>query len=460
MKLINHLRAKLLVNLFEKIRRTPPTSRQEMLALQEKKLRRLLRYAYTHSPYYRETFQKAGITAENLHTLPLSAFPTIDKTELMENYEKILTGKPFSQEELRAFDESGNPGLFQKKYHVVHSSGSTGTPKYFVYKQKEWLQVQIRMLEATLLGLERDSLKDLFTNPRILYIAAAGSRFGGMMSVTSLSKLTGAQLRVLDVNEQLSAWMDVLQNDKPNVIIGYSTALKILADLINRTGITLDLKRIVSCGESLTPELRSYLESTFHQNVVNYYSATESLSLGVELDAREGMILFDDMNYLEVDGDKLYLTNLYNFSQPLIRYAISDSMRLVDRDGAYSSYSHAILMRGRLDDILWFTDPKGNQEFLHPTVLEDFSFLGLKDYQFRQISQNQFEVLVELLPGADAKQICAHLREGIDGVLARNQLSFVSYRLITDEPILSDPVTGKKRLTISLPTPDRKVTMA
>lgn len=460
MKILNRMRAKLLVTVLNVLNKKSPTSRQEMLQLQEKKLRKLLRYAYAHSPYYRESFSKVGITEQNIDTMPLAAFPTIDKTEFMDHYEQILTVKPFSQSELRRFDESSDPGLFRNQYHVVHSSGSSGTPKYFVYNKREWRQVRTRIVQSLAIGLSREKLLDYLEDLRVLYIASTGSRFGGMMVASAISKLFGTQLQVLDINELQHAWKAVLQTFRPNMIVGYSTALKMLADQMNHDGITLDLRRVASCGESLTPDVRAYLERTFQQNVINCYAATESLSLGVEPDAREGMFLYDDMNYVEFADGQLYLTNLYNYSQPLIRYAISDSMRLADNCGTYSAYTHVVLMNGRLDDILWFTDPTGKKEFLHPTALEDFSFHGLKDYQFRQISDHQFEVLVETMPGADTEQICHLLREKIDAMLAKNQMSFVSYRLITDEPIVSDPVTGKKRLTIQMPNQGDNVTVA
>lgn len=460
MKSLNRMRVKLLAAILNALNKKTPASRQEMLQLREKKLRKLLRYAYAHSPYYRESFSKAGITEQNIDTMPLTAFPTIDKTAFMDHYEQILTVKPFSQSELRRFDESGESGLFRNQYHVVHSSGSTGTPKYFVYNKREWIQMQSRNVQSAAFGLSREQVVDVCEDLRVLYIAATGGRFGGMMVVSYIAKLFGVRLQVMDVNEPLSAWHEILKTYRPNMIVGYSTALKMLADIMNSDGISLDVRRVVSCGESLTPDVRAYLERTFQQNVINCYAATESLSLGVEPDAREGMLLYDDMNYLEFADGQLYLTNLYNYSQPLIRYAISDRMRLADHCGTYSAYTHVVLMNGRLDDILWFTDPTGKKEFLHPTSLEDFSFHGLKDYQFRQISDHQFEVLVETMPGADTAQICTLLREEIDGVLAKNQMSFVSYRLITDEPIVSDPVTGKKRLTIRLPNQADNMTLA
>ena len=62
-------------NLYKMTRNTKKT-RQEIVKLQEKKWRRMVRHAYDASPYYRQTFEAAGITAGNIDSLPLSAFPS------------------------------------------------------------------------------------------------------------------------------------------------------------------------------------------------------------------------------------------------------------------------------------------------------------------------------------------------------------------------------------------------
>lgn len=67
------------------LKRNEKKSAAEILALQDKKLNRLLHYAYEHSPYYRNSFERAGITAKTIDSTPLSAFPVIDKS--------VLTGK-------------------------------------------------------------------------------------------------------------------------------------------------------------------------------------------------------------------------------------------------------------------------------------------------------------------------------------------------------------------------------
>lgn len=83
----------LLWNLYQ-LKRNEHKTKEQVKAIQEKKLHRLLKIAYEYSPYYHRTFKEAGITEENLLNLPLSAFPTMDKDILMIKTETICRITP------------------------------------------------------------------------------------------------------------------------------------------------------------------------------------------------------------------------------------------------------------------------------------------------------------------------------------------------------------------------------
>ncbi|MDE6844414.1 MAG: phenylacetate--CoA ligase family protein, partial [Lachnospiraceae bacterium] len=99
-----------------------------MKELQEKKLRKLLRYAYHNSAYYHRTFTQAGISEKNIDRISLKQFPVINKDLLMQNYDELVTDPEVRQEELRKFDESpaSKSENYLGRYHIIHSSGSTG----------------------------------------------------------------------------------------------------------------------------------------------------------------------------------------------------------------------------------------------------------------------------------------------------------------------------------------------
>ncbi len=442
---------KLLWDLYRLKSNTTKTPAQ-IQRLQEQKLRKMLSYAYCHSNYYRQSFKQAGITEKNIRTAPLSAFPTIDKQQLLKHFDELVTVSDLKQEELRRFDEStsASRSAFKGKYHLVHSSGSTGKPGYFVYDNEAWNSMLLGIIRAALWNMSMSEILQLLKQtPRILYIAATDGRYGGAMAVGDGIDGVRAKQLYLDINTPLAHWIDKIREFKPNMIIGYPSAVKILGELAERGEAEVNVFRIITCGEPLGASLRNYLEKTFKAEVINFYGASESLSLGVETDPKEGMILFDDMNIIEVENGNMYLTSLYNFAQPLIRYRLTDSLTL-EKPGGNSPYpfTRAMGLLGRSDDILWFADEKGKREFLHPLAVEGICIEGLRDYQFRQTSHNSFEMLAEVSKTVSEEEIKAKINRQVNNILSENGLSYVQCHLTFVEDISPDRNTGKKQLIV------------
>ncbi len=385
-----------------RLKKNVKLSAEKMRSLQDEKLRKLLRFTWEHSAYYRAAFEKAGITEEQLDTLPLSCFPTIDKQMLLEHFDELVTVPDLKQENLREFDagEAADRKPYQGKYHVVHSSGSTGKPGYFVYDEDAWRQMLLGIIRAALWGMSMPQiLRLLMKRPRIVYIAATDGRYGGAMAVGDGTRGVGASQLYLDIKTPVTEWIRQLKAFRPNIVIGYPSAIKILAQLMENGEVSLDAERVISCGEPLGRSLRTYLENIFRTQVVNFYGASESLALGVETDLEEGMLLFDDMNIIEVED-------------------------------------------------LWFEDGRGNREFLHPLAIEGFCIEGLKDYQFRQTTKDTFEMYAETGNGVSREQIRQEMLLRMRKILAEKKLDYVQFYVNFVEEILPDIRTGKKTLIL------------
>jgi phenylacetate-CoA ligase len=422
------------------------------VSIREKKLRKILLFAYKNSDFYNRTFKEAGITEKEIKYLPLSAFPTIDKSILLKNFDEIVTTDDLKQEELRRFDEgqSTDRKPYKGKYHVVHSSGSTGKPGYFVYDEEAWSDMLLGIIRAALWNMTmKEILKLLAKSPRIVYIAATDGRYGGAMAVGDGIEGVRASLLNLDIKTPLDEWVHQIEEFNPDMIIGYPSAIKILGELIEKRKVEMDVFRIVSCGESLGAGLRRYLEEVFRAEVINFYGASESLALGVDSNGNDGMLLFDDMNFIEIEDDKMYLTSLYNFAQPLIRYQLSDTLTLQEPDEESNyPFTKAVGLLGRNEDILWFEDGKGKREFLHPLAVEGLCIEGLKDYQFRQVNEDTFEMYAEIDDTASKERIRAEILSAMRTILEEKNLEYVHFYLDFVGEIQPDKNTGKKRLII------------
>lgn len=439
---------KTLMDLY-RLKKNVNLSTEKMRSLQDGSLRKLLRFAWEHSAYYRTAFQKAGITEEQLDTLPLSCFPAIDKQALLMYFDELVTVPDLKQEDLREIDagEAADRKPYQGKYHVVHSSGSTGKPGYFVYDEAAWNRMLLGIIRAALWGMSMPQiLKLLMKRPRIVYIAATDGRYGGAMAVGDGIDGVGASQLYLDIKTPVTEWISQLREFQPNIVIGYPSAIKILAQLVETGEVSLDAERVISCGEPLGTSLRSYLEKIFRTQIVNFYGSSESLALGVETDPKDGMLLFDDMNVIEVENGVMYLTCLYNYTQPLIRYRLSDRLTLQAPEEGELPFTKAAGLLGRNEDVLWFEDGRGNREFLHPLAIEGFCIEGLKDYQFRQTTKDTFEMFAETEHGASRERIRQEMLKQMGEILSEKNLDYVQFYVNFVDEILPDIRTGKKPL--------------
>jgi len=425
--------------------------RGQVKAMQEQKLRSMLEYAWEHSAYYRRTFEKAGINRDELQTRALSDFPTMDKTVLMEHFDELVTVPDLRQEDLRKFDAEEQTGRkpYLGKYHVVHSSGSTGKPGYFVYDEAAWNQMLSGILRGALWNMSMPQiLKLLAGRPRILYIAATDGRYGGAMAVGDGIDGVSAKQMFLDINTPLAQWTDSVREFRPNLVIGYPSAIKILAELAGAGQIHIELKRVISCGEPLPSGLRTFLEDAFSAPVINFYGASESLALGVEMGKSGGMLLFDDLNVIEITDGAIYLTCLYNFAQPLIRYKISDHLT-VKEPTTECPFTHVEILLGRAEDILWFENKEGHRDFLHPLAVEGFCVDGLRDYQFCQTRPDSFEMLCEV-KAEQHDHVKREMLRRMKNILSEKHLDYVHFDVRFADNIQPDFRTGKKPLIIPM----------
>src|SRR3954467_11145936 len=110
-------------------------SRDEIMALQTRRLARSLQHAYDNVAHYRKAFDKAGVHPSDFRALSdLAKFPFTVKTDLRDNYPFNMFAVP------------------REKLARVHaSSGTTGKPIVVGYTAADvdtWSQVMARSIRA------------------------------------------------------------------------------------------------------------------------------------------------------------------------------------------------------------------------------------------------------------------------------------------------------------------------
>ncbi len=318
-------------------------SRDEIAALQLDRMKWSLRHAYDNVPFYRDSFDKADVHPDDLHSLEdLRKFPFTVKQDLRDNY-------PF--------------GMFavpREQIARVHaSSGTTGQPTVVGYTKRDldtWAGVVARCLRAS--GLRPgDVLHNaygygLFTGGLGIH---AGAEKLGLTVVPVSGGMTPRQVRLI---EDFQA---------RGITVTPSYMLSIL-DEYRVQGFDpreSPLEVGVFGAEPWTNAMRKEVEDAFDMHAVDIYGLSEVIGPGVAnecVETKDGLHVWEDHFYPEIvnpetgapvaDGQlgELVFTSLTKEAFPIIRYRTRDLTRLLP--GTARTMRRMEKITGRSDDMI------------------------------------------------------------------------------------------------------------
>jgi phenylacetate-CoA ligase len=170
------------------------------------------------------------------------------------------------------------------------------------------------------------------------------------------------------------------------------------------------------------------------------------------------MHLFEDLFIVEnVDADgepvadgevghKVLLTNLFNLTQPLIRYELSDMVVLDSRPCSCGRMSRRVTsIEGRSDDVLPLSGPTGTQIAIHPTVLRR-PFLALPMVRQYKLVLEEVgpRVLLVLADEAPVEETKREVRSGLVAALAHAGAASPTIVVAVVEALARDQGHGAK----------------
>jgi phenylacetate-coenzyme A ligase PaaK-like adenylate-forming protein len=165
------------------------------------------------------------------------------------------------------------------------------------------------------------------------------------------------------------------------------------------------------------------------------YGATECLVMANEcrfgnLHVNEDLCVIEPVDRagrpvpIGTPSDKVYVTNLLNRAQPLLRYELGDSITVLGDGCPCGSPMAVIRIEGRSDDTFFFADAAGRYQ-AHPPIPFESLFLSVKGIvQYQLIHEVQNHVRIRFVPdsGADTRAVGERLDERFRSYLAQNQL--------------------------------------
>jgi len=419
-------------------------SRPQLEARQLAKFRRLVRFAQRHSAHYARLIAERKIDPERCTP---QDFPVLTKREVTQEFDELVTDRRITREALMRFlERSRNPGeLFLDYFNVVHTSGSSGEPGCFVYSPHEWTRGLAH-------GLRMHSFQP--RPQRIAFFGATGGHFAGVSMVTtgkrSFNKLF-FRIRAFDVNSPLATVIEGLNAFRPEVLLGYAMALRILGEQRVQGVLTISPRLLESSGEPLGPGDRAALEREFGAPVFNVYSCTEHLIMGLSRPGDGGMYLLEDDLIFELEADHTRVTNLFNRTLPLIRYRMEDVLLPLEQAPGPWPFRKVREIVGRNEHVPVFRNARGREDFISPHIINEFFVPGLRRFQMQVLDSTSFAFCICLergmAPERRATTLAAIERRWRE-ILAQKQLENVRFRLQEEDDLPVDAKTGKFRLVV------------
>src|SRR5215475_5590723 len=297
-------------------------SRDEIMALQTKRLAWSLKHAYDNVAHYKRAFDKAGVHPSDFRQLSdLARFPFTVKTDLRDNY-------PFNMFAVAR----------EKLVRVHASSGTTGKPIVVGYTQADidtWSDVMARSIRAaggrTGMIIHNAYGYGLFTG-------GLGAHYGAERLGCTVVPVSGGMTE---------RQVQLITDFRPDVIMVTPSYMLAILDEFRHQGLdprNCPLKIGIFGAEPWTNAMRREIEDGFAMDAVDIYGLSEVMGPGVAnecVETKDGLHIWEDHFYPEIinpesgavlpDGERgeLVFTSLTKEAMPVIRYRTRDLTRLL-----------------------------------------------------------------------------------------------------------------------------------
>jgi phenylacetate-CoA ligase len=297
-------------------RRSQHWSRAELAAYRDRRLRRIVRHAGAHVPYYRSLFRRIGLDPAAFRgRRDLHRIPTLDKQTVRTRRRELI---------------ADNAAAFSPR--PVSTSGTTGTPLQLVLSGAARVDFLASLLRCYHWSGYRFFMRTLslqsyyFTNRVLAY-----NPFLNVLRFDSCRLGPEAAIRALATINRM----------KPRFFMGFPFDLVMLTRFAADAGVTIAPPASVLCyGETLSDTKRDLLARALKCRIFDFYSHHESVAMVAECPYGNKHFT-DDYGCHEILDEhgadvgaagegELVATGFANDAMPLIRYRTGDRVSVGD----------------------------------------------------------------------------------------------------------------------------------
>ena len=320
--------------------------REQLRALQNERLRSLVKRLYQTVPFYQERFDALGLKPEDIQGLSdLHRLPFTKKSDLRDHYPFGLFAKPMNQ------------------INRIHaSSGTTGKPTVVGYTANDLKVFDEVIARSLVCGGAQPGMKLHNAYGYGLFTGGLGMHGGATKLGMAVIPVSGGM-----TDRQLT----ILQDFEPEVICCTPSYAQTLVEACHKKGIdteSLALKYAILGAEPWTEAIRSQVEAGLNVTATNIYGLSEIIGPGVSQEDFEergtGSYIWEDHFYPEVvdketgeplpygEEGVLVFTTLTKEAFPVLRYWTNDICSINYDSNSKRTHIKMSSIKGRSDDML------------------------------------------------------------------------------------------------------------
>ena len=293
--------------------------REDNYKIAREKLRRLIRYSVKYVPYYRKVIDPQLIKAIEDDTYKsISEFPTLTKSLIRDNFEDLKTT---------------DLSILQKNQYYNTSGGSTGHPVKLLQDRHYWTTGMAGkwMFFSFCSSFPCQHIK--FWGNETEVLKGSAGYVGRIKNALYRRRLINSfSVSMADFDRYVS----VIKRNNPRIIEGYVNVIYELSRYLLERRVSFNsVQGVFVTAGTLYPHMREVIEKAFGVAVYNRYGSREVGDIACNCDMTNELHVDNFSNYVEVlDNNmnpcqpgqmgRIFVTNLNNYSMPLIRYEIGD----------------------------------------------------------------------------------------------------------------------------------------
>jgi len=294
---------------------------EEIRDLQLRKLQRLVQHARVHVPYYREVLKDA----DGIHELEdIEHLPLLDKATVRE----------------RLYFDLFSDTHRKRDMHKIATSGSTGEP-FVTYADRYQLEVRFA---TTLRAMEWTGWRFGDRQARLWHQTLGMSKTQVARERIDALFMRRLFIPAFEISPQtLDEFVAKVRHWDPVLVDGYAESLSFLASYLQE-GQTAGFSpaAVMSSAQALPDQVRAAIESGLDTKVFDKYGSREFSGIAYQCEASPDHHVMDESYLVEIlvegrparpgEVGEIVITDLNNFSVPLIRYRVGDLAQAVDQD--------------------------------------------------------------------------------------------------------------------------------